>query len=139
MPSLHVSCRTCQLTCPDCGPPCGAAGVVSRTEGRSADSGRRRPAFTADKLRIPLPPPARVAAIVYSRDAELPVATDGPLAAELLTALEEEDEPGPAAGEDSEEPLEAEGGTDSRAVVIPLGDLAPVVEIPTGGVRTTAV
>ena len=115
---------------------------MSGTEGRSAGSGRRRPAFTADKLRIPLPlpPPARVAVIVYSRDAEQPVAADGPLAAELLAALEEaESEPGPAAGEDSEERLEAEGGTDSRAVVIPLGDLAPAVEIPTGGVRTTDV
>ena len=118
---------------------------LSVTEGRSAGSGGRRRVFTADKLRIPLPvpPPARVAAIVYSRDAELPVAADGPLAAELLSALETaEAEPEPAAEVDcAEERISAaaEGGEGCRAVVIPLGDLAPAAETPATGVRTTDV
>ncbi|XP_043205633.1 uncharacterized protein LOC122372479 isoform X2 [Amphibalanus amphitrite] len=50
----------------------------------------RHTPFTAEKLQIPLPlpHPARIAAIVYNRDTDDPVAADGPLSAAMFAALE---------------------------------------------------
>ena len=50
----------------------------------------RHTPYTAEKLLIPLPlpHPARIAAIVYNRDTDEPVAADGQLSAAMFAALE---------------------------------------------------